>query len=125
MFSAGVSLCPGGAEGGWCDAARGSAWERVQGSGKEPVSPAASVFGPGSAAQVAGGWLLLCSGAGSGAVGAGEPGWGAGDVRGEQRGRGTGCCQGAPGAARLAEAAPRGGFTLRCSECGKGGCGEF
>lgn len=34
-------------------------------------------------------WLLLSSGAGSGAVGAGEPGRGAGGARGEQCGPGA------------------------------------
>lgn len=42
VFSAGLRLCPGGADRGWCDAGRGvSVWERVQGSDKEPVSPGA------------------------------------------------------------------------------------
>lgn len=100
-------------------------WERVRGSWKEPVSPAASVVGPGSAAGVAGGCLLPCCGAGSGAVGAAEPGWGAGDVRGEQRGPGAGCCWGARWAARLDGAAPQRCFALRCSERGKDGCGGF
>lgn len=109
------------AEGGWCDATRCP-------RGKEPVAEGNSQFHlqlQHLALEVWMGWLLLCSGAGSGAAGAGEPGWGVGDAREEQHGSvlgcgmGWGCTWGEPGG--LCPLLPKGS----CRGFWRGGHGEW
>lgn len=63
------------------------------------------------------GRLLLCSGAGSRAAGAGEPGWGVGDAREEQHGSVLGCGMG------LHLGCTWGGFVLCCQRAAAEGFG--